>query len=128
MTPTGVDLVVLSAAGLVDGDVEEAGAVLDVFGDGPAAAPSIAPKAILGETWGASGALAAALAIEAMRTSTVPAAPRGFVLSPELAGLNVPHETLRRADPERARYSTGRTRATSSASCCPPWSGMTTAT
>jgi 3-oxoacyl-(acyl-carrier-protein) synthase len=54
----------------------------------------LAPKSILGETWGASGALAAAIAIEAMRNSTVPAAPHGFVPSPEFAGLNVPQETL----------------------------------
>ena len=91
-----VDLVVLSAAGLVEGDVEEAGAVIDVFGGGPSAVPVMAPKSILGETWGASGALAAAIAIELMRTSIVPAAPLGFVLSPDLAGLNVPEETLHR--------------------------------
>ena len=91
-----VDLVVLSASGLLDGDVEEAGAVLDVFGDGPDAAPVMVPKSILGETWGASGPLAAAVAIEVMRTSVVPAAPHGFVLSPDLLGLNLPGETLRR--------------------------------
>jgi len=93
---SAVDLVVLSASGLLGGDVEEAGAVLDVFGDGPEAAPVMVPKSILGETWGASGPLAAAIAIEVMRTSTVPAAPYGFALAPELAGLNVPSETLRR--------------------------------
>lgn len=91
-----VDLVVLSASGLVDGDVEEAGAVLDVFGDGPATVPVLAPKSVLGETWGASGALAAALAIEVMHRSTVPAVPDGFALAPELEGLHVPRETLRR--------------------------------
>ncbi len=93
---SAVDLVVLSASGLIDGDVEEAGAVLDVFGGGPGAVSVLAPKSILGETWGASGALAAAIAIEVMGTSTVPAAPHGFVLSPDLVGLNVPRETLRR--------------------------------
>ena len=91
-----VDLVVLSASGLIGGDLEEAGAVVDVFGGGPAAVPVMALKSVLGETWGASGAVAAALAIEVMRTSTVPAAPYGFVLSAELSGLNVPEETLRR--------------------------------
>lgn len=93
---SAIDLVVLSSGGFVDGDVEEGGAVLDAFGDGPAAAPVMVPKAVLGETWGASGALAAVLAIEVMRTSTVPAAPHGFALSPSLLGLHVPQETLRR--------------------------------
>jgi len=93
---SAVDLVVLSASGLVDGDREEAGAVIDVFGNGPAAVPVVSPKAILGETWGASGPLAAVVAIEAMRTSIVPAAPHGFVLAPDLSGLNVPQDTQHR--------------------------------
>ena len=92
-----VDLVLLSASGLPGGDLEEAGAVIDVFGGGAGAVPVLAPKSILGETWGASGALAAAMAIEVMRTSIVPGAPHGFVLSPDLAGLNVPAETMRRS-------------------------------
>ncbi len=97
LEPSDVGLVVLSASGLVEGDVEEAGAVIDVFGGGAEAASVLAPKSILGETWGASGALAAAIAIEVMRTSIVPGAPHGFVLSPDLAGLNVPAETMRRS-------------------------------
>ena len=97
LAPRDVDLVVLSASGAEDGDTEEAEAVLAVFGDGPTAPPVIAPKSIFGETWGASGALAAAIGIEAMRTSTVPAGPHGFVPATGLCGLNVPRETLRRS-------------------------------
>jgi 3-oxoacyl-(acyl-carrier-protein) synthase len=96
LAPSAVDLVVLSASGQIDGDVQEAGAVIDVFGGGRSAVPVLAPKSVLGETWGASGALAAAIAIEAMRRSTIPAAPHGFVLEPALSGLNVPQETLSR--------------------------------
>jgi 3-oxoacyl-[acyl-carrier-protein] synthase II len=96
LTTSEVDLVVLSANGDPVGDVEEAGAVLDVLGDGPTAAPLMMPKSILGETWGASGPLAVVLAIEAMRTSTVPAAPFGFVPASELERLHVPAKTLRR--------------------------------
>ena len=91
-----VDLVVGSASGQLDGDAEEAGAVLDAFGDGPAAPPVMLPKSVLGETWGASGALAAALAIEVMRTSSVPPTPQGFVLANDLEGLHLPCEILRR--------------------------------
>lgn len=68
-----IELVVLSANGASDPDLEEAGAVRDVFGSGPAAPPVMIPKSILGETWGASGPIAAVLAIEAMRASVVPA-------------------------------------------------------
>lgn len=93
---SSVDLVVLSASGSIPGDLEEAGAVLDVFGGGPAAPPVIAPKSILGETWGASGAIAVGLAIEIMRTGTIPGAAEGVSLAPELAGLNLPEESLRR--------------------------------
>jgi 3-oxoacyl-[acyl-carrier-protein] synthase II len=93
---SAIDLVVLSASGQGEGDREEAGAVIDVFGGGPGAPLVLAPKSVLGETWGASGALATAIAIESMRRSAVPAAPHGFVVSPELSGLHVPQETLAR--------------------------------
>jgi hypothetical protein len=53
------------------------------------------PKAVLGETWGASGALAVACAVEAVRTAQVPAAAAGLVLGPELSRLNVPRESAR---------------------------------
>jgi 3-oxoacyl-[acyl-carrier-protein] synthase II len=96
IAPRNVDLVALSASGSIDGDAEEAGAVVDVFGRGPSAPPVVAPKWIFGETWGASGALAVAIAVEAMRTSTVPGSPIGFVLDQTLDGLNVPSESLRR--------------------------------
>jgi 3-oxoacyl-[acyl-carrier-protein] synthase II len=66
-----VDLVVSSACASNDRDGREAGAVLDVFGSRAADLPVLAPKSILGETWGASGALAVVIAIEAMRTSAV---------------------------------------------------------
>ena len=67
-----VELVVSSAGDANDRDGHEGRAVLDVFGSGSSTLPIIAPKSILGETWGASGALAVVIAIEAMRTSTVP--------------------------------------------------------
>lgn len=69
-----VDLLVLSASGLIDGDAEEARAVVEVFGEGADAAAVVSPKTILGETWGAAGVLATALAIDIMRTSIVPTA------------------------------------------------------
>jgi len=56
----------------------------------------MAPKGVLGETWGASGPLAVVAACEAMRTGTVPGPPRGLVLDPDLLGLHLPEGTLRR--------------------------------
>jgi 3-oxoacyl-[acyl-carrier-protein] synthase II len=91
-----IDLVVISASSLLEGPDAEARAVLDVFGGGASAPPVLVPKSVLGETWGASGVFAAALAIEAMRRSTVPAAPRDFRVKDALASLHVPRETLRR--------------------------------
>lgn len=72
LSASEIDLVVLSAPGLVGGDAEEERAVVEVFGEQTDAAAVVIPKAILGETWGASGVLATALAIEVMRTSTIP--------------------------------------------------------
>jgi 3-oxoacyl-(acyl-carrier-protein) synthase len=56
----------------------------------------MAPKSVLGETWGASGPLAAAVSIEVMRTSRVPAAPHGFALANDVEGLHLPREILHR--------------------------------
>jgi 3-oxoacyl-[acyl-carrier-protein] synthase II len=67
MSSSEVQLVVLSADGSPDGGADESGAVRDVFGEAGSAPTVLAPKAILGETWGASGAFAAAVAIEALR-------------------------------------------------------------
>ena len=54
----------------------------------------MAPKAILGETWGASGPLGVAVACEAIRTGTVPHAPAA--LRPRFGQPFFPRETLRR--------------------------------
>lgn len=96
LAPEDVDAVILSSSGDPGGDLEEARAVVEVFGEAPGAPPVVVPKAILGETWGASGALAAVVAIEAIRSSTLPGAPRGFAPDPRIAGLHVPASPSRR--------------------------------
>lgn len=90
-----VDVIVASACGDPAGDAVEAAAVLEVFGEQPSAPPVVVPKAILGETWGASGALAAIVAVEAMRGSLVPGAPNGFAVEPAFSGLHVPADARR---------------------------------
>lgn len=91
-----IDLLVLSGSGRIAGDAEEVAAVLEVFGAGRSAPPAVAPKAILGETWGASGPIGVVVAIEAMRTGTVPGRPGALVLDGGLDGLHLPLEALRR--------------------------------
>lgn len=66
-----IELVVLSASGAGVGDAEEARAVVEVFGDEDGGALIVHPKSFLGETWGASGVLATAVAIEVMRTGAL---------------------------------------------------------
>jgi 3-oxoacyl-(acyl-carrier-protein) synthase len=92
--PEEIGIVVLSARG-GRGDLDEAAAVLTVFGEGPEAPLVMIPKAVFGETWGASGPLAAVCAVEAIRTAQVPAVAAGFALGPELSRLNIPRESAR---------------------------------
>jgi 3-oxoacyl-(acyl-carrier-protein) synthase len=66
-----VDLVVLSTEGAAGFDVEETEAVERVFGGGPAAPSACAPKAVLGETWGASGPLAMVVAVETLKAGKI---------------------------------------------------------
>jgi 3-oxoacyl-(acyl-carrier-protein) synthase len=89
-----VGIVVAAASGDPRYDDMEGRAILEVFGDGEAAPPVAVPKGVLGETWGAHGALAAAVALEAMRTGEAPARPRGLTLDPALAPLRLPAEPL----------------------------------
>jgi 3-oxoacyl-[acyl-carrier-protein] synthase II len=72
----GVDLLVLSGNGDPARDGPEVGLVRALFGTRPPAL--VAPKAVLGETWGAAGPIAVAVALEAMRRSMVPPAPHAL--------------------------------------------------
>jgi 3-oxoacyl-[acyl-carrier-protein] synthase II len=68
--PDAVDLVLASANSSLRGDAYEAQALARVFG--PAGVPVSATKALLGETFGASGALQMAAAVLAVDRGTVP--------------------------------------------------------
>ncbi len=84
--PSDVDLVVLSSgAGGDDGG--EAALLVDVFGS--AMPPAVAPKAVLGETWGGAGALAVATALQSMARRVVPPSPESTVADGRAAGLNL---------------------------------------
>jgi beta-ketoacyl ACP synthase len=78
--PGDVDLVIADAAGTVAGDLAEAAALRRAFG---AARPAVyAPKAALGHSWGSSGAVAAVLAVQALRDQVVPATRNLGTLDP----------------------------------------------
>ncbi len=96
LEPRDVQLVAASACGSPDGDRVEARAIHEVFGGGAQAPLVTAPKGIIGETWGASGPLAAAAVIESMKTGRIPGRPRGFVPDPDLPPINLPPEPLAR--------------------------------
>ncbi|MDT5338842.1 MAG: beta-ketoacyl synthase [Mycobacterium sp.] len=71
LTAGDVDLVNAHAAGTVAGDLVEATALQKVFGS---QRPAVyAPKAALGNTFGAAGAIEAVLTVQALRDGVVPA-------------------------------------------------------
>ncbi len=92
--PSACDLILSSAGGDPQRDRVEALGILEAFGEGPGAPPVVAPRGILGEGWGASGAMAAVIACEAIRRGRIPASPGADLRAPDLAGLNLTREGL----------------------------------
>jgi 3-oxoacyl-[acyl-carrier-protein] synthase II len=89
-----VDLLLVSASGLPRLDRCEAMALAHVFGERLASVPFLAPKRVLGETLGAGGALAALVALAALRRGEVPAQP-GLELDPQLPAFRSPDRPAR---------------------------------
>jgi 3-oxoacyl-[acyl-carrier-protein] synthase II len=73
--PAQIACIVSSASGSPAGDEMEARALSNVFGARLAEIPACAPKAALGETLGAAGALGALIATLALRRQCVPPTP-----------------------------------------------------
>lgn len=73
VTPAEVDALFASAAGMREADAAEAAGIEEVFGG--RCVPVVTLKAALGETLGASGALAALAAVHALETGLLPGAP-----------------------------------------------------
>jgi 3-oxoacyl-(acyl-carrier-protein) synthase len=92
LAPAEVDLIASSADGS-PADAEEAVALHQLFGDGDSAPLVMAPKGILGETWGASGPVAAAVVLECFGSGRIPGRPEGFVVDPHLPPLRMPATT-----------------------------------
>jgi 3-oxoacyl-[acyl-carrier-protein] synthase II len=75
--PGDLDAVAVSASGSSALDRAEARGLVLALGESARTLPVLAPKAALGEALGASGALAAALLVQSLRTGRVPGI-RGF--------------------------------------------------
>ncbi len=82
LTPGDIDLVTASAAGTGPGDLAEATALcIGLEGHRPVV---YAPKAALGHSWGANGAIDAVLAVQALRDQVVPATRNLKSLDPDI--------------------------------------------
>src|ERR1051326_4024157 len=76
LRPYEIECISASANGSPGGDRHEARGIAEVFGEHARSMPVAAVKAMLGETLGASGAMQAAVALEAMRGGTLPGIPK----------------------------------------------------
>jgi 3-oxoacyl-[acyl-carrier-protein] synthase II len=76
LRPYEIECISASANGSPGGDRHEARAIAEVFGEHARSIPVAAVKAMLGETLGASGAMQAVVALEAMRGGTLPGIPK----------------------------------------------------
>ena len=94
MTPADVDLLVLSANGTPSRDQIESAIWQELFE--PVSTPVLVPKAILGETWSASGPLAVVAGLEAARASRIPPPPASLAPSASGGELRLPREDLDR--------------------------------
>jgi beta-ketoacyl ACP synthase len=95
LEPADIDLFKANAAGTKTGDLAEARAIRRVF-DGHA--PAVyAPKAALGHSWGAAGAVEAVLTVQALRDGVIPPTLNLTTLDPEI-DLDVVAGEARRGD------------------------------
>jgi len=95
ITPTDVDHINAHATGTRFGDLAEARAIRRALGDHAAAV--YAPKAALGHSLGAAGAVEAVLTVQALRDGVVPATRNLKALDPEI-DLDVVADRPRRGD------------------------------
>ncbi|MCV7419360.1 beta-ketoacyl-ACP synthase [Mycobacterium yunnanensis] len=103
LTPADVDLVNAHATGTVAGDLVEATALQKVLGSHRP--PVYAPKAALGNTFGAAGAIEAVLTVQSLRDGVVPATLNTTQLD-ERVDLDVVTGEPRRSD---YRYAVSNT-------------------
>lgn len=95
LAPSDVDHVNAHATGTMFGDLAEARAIRGVFGDH---SPAVyAPKAALGHSLGAAGAIEAVLTVQALRDGVIPPTLNLKDLDPEI-DLDVVAESPRRGD------------------------------
>ncbi|MGE5280534.1 MAG: beta-ketoacyl-[acyl-carrier-protein] synthase family protein [Deltaproteobacteria bacterium] len=86
--PSDIDYISLDGAATQEGDVGEAAAVRQVFGETAAKIPASAPKTIFGNLLGASGAVDMIVAMLAMEHGLVPPTLNLKEIDPACAGLD----------------------------------------
>jgi beta-ketoacyl ACP synthase len=95
LTPTDIDHVNANATGTTFGDLAEARAIRRALGDH---SPAVyAPKAALGNSLGAAGAVEAVLTVQALRDGVIPATRNLKTLDPEI-DLDVVSDRPRHGD------------------------------
>jgi len=105
ITPGDVDLIMIHGTGTVRNDEAEAMAIRQVFGP-LAERPLISGlKSLIGHTSGASGLVAAVIAMEAMRHSYVPPTIHFSEPMAEAAGMDIVVNTRRQATIEMAQIN-----------------------
>ena len=95
LKPTDIDHITAHATGTTFGDLAEARAIRRALGDHAAAV--YAPKAALGHSLGAAGAVEAVLTVQALRDGVVPATRNLKALDPEI-DLDVVSDRPRHGD------------------------------
>jgi beta-ketoacyl ACP synthase len=95
LTPSDIDHINAHATGTVDGDLAEAHAIANALGDHMPAV--YAPKAALGNSLGAAGAVEAVLTVQALRDGVIPPTLNLKDLDPDIR-LDVVSEQPRRGD------------------------------
>ncbi len=95
LKPTDIDFINAHATGTRDGDLAEARAIHNALGDHQPAV--YAPKAALGHSLGAAGAVEAVITVQSLRDGVVPPTLNLKEVDPEVA-LDVVAGTARKAD------------------------------
>lgn len=96
IAPEQVDLTMLHGTGTPQNDASEGEAMLQVFGDAVGSPVALAIKAYTGHTSGASGLVAVAMAIEAMKHGVIPPNQPVQERVPEASDMCMPYREIER--------------------------------
>lgn len=93
--PKDIDYISLDGAGTIEGDLGEAAAIREVFGDSARSIPASAPKTIFGNLLGASGAVDVIITLLSMEHSLIPPTLNLKDIDPACSGLDYVRDKAR---------------------------------